>query len=51
MKKQPKEESCFVYLFKELSISLIVQAVFSIIWNAILFVPRSIIRLYNNLSL
>ncbi len=50
-KKQVKEENCFVEMFKELSFTIIAQAIFSIIWNVILFIPRSIIRLYNNMSL
>lgn len=49
--KKKKEENCFVEIFKDIRSEVVTQIIISIIWNTILFIPRMIIRLYNNLTI
>lgn len=48
MKKQRKE-NCFIDLVKDISLLIVVEAVFSAIWNTLMALPRWIYRMYTSI--
>ncbi len=48
-KNKQKEENCFVDLFKDISIGVVIEIVFSVIWNTLLFIPRMLIRFFTSI--
>ena len=47
-KKRQRKENCFMELVKDISLLIIVEAIFLAIWTILIAIPRWIYRLYNS---
>ncbi|MBZ5201418.1 hypothetical protein HU147_09355 [Planomicrobium chinense] len=49
-KKRKLRDNWFVELISEFSFTLFIEAILSIVWNVILFIPRLLLRFLSNLN-
>ena len=47
-KKKKKKDNEVVDCFKEISFGVVFEIIASIVWNILLFIPRSLIRLFSS---